>query len=181
MSPVARGVARFTAMAAVVLLASCGGGSGKKTASTVSVGGGRRVVTAKSGGFRTVVPLGYAYSPCKAQYCAERPQEALTSIVVVREPLRIGDVNAELRRTLRALREQPAIHHVSPIQRLSVDGEPGLALDYAAPEKAGETRVGEVLVGHGEWVYFIRYSSLAARYAVALGAREEVIGSWHWQ
>jgi hypothetical protein len=176
-------------IAAVVLFTGCGGGSGNKgvgtknSASTESVGG-RQVVSAKDGTFSTVIPLGYTYSPSgPPQYEVRGPKEKgiVDTMIVIHEPVRRGDMNAYARRTLRAVRQQPGLHQLSQLRRLSVGGEPALAIDYVLPALKTEAHISQVLIGHGEWVYIIRADAPTTGYATASGALEEVIGNWKWR
>ena len=165
-------------LAAVLMFVGCGGGSGKKS---VTAGGVSRVVSARQGAFRTVIPLGYTYSPGAAQYIAFGPQEngIYDSLVVIREPVRLGDINTLVRRELTAIRRQK-VHQLSR-QRSSVDGEPAIAIDYLAPAQGKETHLREVFASHGQWVYVIRTSAVTTQYATSLGALEEVINNWRWR
>ena len=179
----ARGFTRVTTIAAVVLLAGCGGGSGNKSAGTVSSSGAREVVSARQGAFRTVVPLGYSYSPSVTQYRVAGPQEGgiYDVVLVTREPVRLGDMNTLAGRTLRAARRLPKAHQVSQLGGLSVDGEPAVAVDYVVPAEGRETHVRQVFVNHGQWVYVITASSVTTQYATNSGALDEVTGYWRWQ
>jgi hypothetical protein len=78
------------------------------------------VVSATQGAFRTVIPLGFKYISSKARYYATGLGEGdvVTSLVVIREPVRLGDVNAVARRLLRAISHQRStrqISHPSPL------------------------------------------------------------------
>jgi hypothetical protein len=174
-------------MAAAVLLAGCGGGSSNKSAGSAQGSGfASREVTAKSGVFRTVIPLGYRYnSGSQAQYQASGPEEGglSDSLVVTREPLRRGDMNTLARRTLRAAGHQRNIHRLSGPSTQSVGGEPALAMGfyYLPAEGTGEVHLRQVLVSHGEWVYLIHASAVTAQDATSLRALEELISNWHWQ
>jgi hypothetical protein len=173
----------LTTIAAVVLVAGCGGGSGKKSAGTVPVSGFSRMVSAKSGAFRTVVPIGFTRIVAAAQYQAAGPEEdgVTTSLVVIREPVRDGDINAVASRTLSAVRHQPGAHDLSRPSALSVGGQPALALDYAVSETGREWDFRQVFVRYGAYVYYIRETSLPPQYAVALSAFEELLSNWQWQ
>jgi hypothetical protein len=176
----------LTTIAAVVLFAGCGGGSPSgtrspgKTAGTSSVGG-RRVVSAKGGAFRTVVPSGFTFAPESTQYYASRPAEGgrSNSLIVIREPLTAGDVNAVARRTLLALSHERYVHQVRP-SALSINGERALAVSYVTTTQGRQWHVRQVFVGHGEWVYYIRMFS-PGQYALASGAFDELISNWQWQ
>lgn len=174
-------------MAAAVLLAGCGGGSSNKSAGTASVSGfASREVAAKSGAFRTLVPLAYTYnSGSQAQFQASGPEEGglADSLVVVRDPLRLGDMNTLARRTLRAAAHQRSIHRLSGPSTQSVGGEPALAVGfYFLPaEGTAEVHLRQVMVSHGGWVYIIRASAVTTQDARSLRALEELISNWHWQ
>jgi len=174
----------LTTVAAVVLFAGCGGGSANKSAGSVSAGAVSRDVSAKEGGFRTLIPLGYTKSASETQYNAIGPQEGgiYDTVLVIHEPVRLGDINTLARRTLRVTRHQKRIHHVSQIHRLSVGGEPALAVDYYVSPGGGqgEAHLRQVFVSHGKWVYIIRASAVITQDAVSLRALDEVISNWQW-
>lgn len=179
-----RTVARLTTIAAVLVVTGCGAGSGKKSVSGLtSRDGAGQEVTARQGAFRTVVPAGYAYTQSVTQYRVAAPGEGgiYNVVLVVREPVRLGDMNVLSHRTLSAAKRQPHIHVISPLRRVSVDGEPALAVDYVEPAEGRETHVREVFVNHGGWVYIIQASSTATQFATNSGALEETIAHWRWQ
>jgi hypothetical protein len=171
----------LTAIAAVVLFAGCGGGSAKKSAVSSSASA-PRAVSATAGVFRTVVPLGFTTIDSKAQFYATGLDEdkVVTSLVVIREPVRLGDVNAVARRTLRLRSHQRNTHQVSHPSPLTVGGEPALELDYVLTEGGREWHAREVFVRHRGFVYYIRDFS-PGQYALASTALEELLGSWQWQ
>jgi hypothetical protein len=177
----------LTAITAVVLFSGCGGGSGNPRHSEPRarglVGLGlSRVVSAKQGAFRTVIPPEFNYNPHEAQYDIEGTRAlAGTAVVVVREPVELGDINFFARQTVHFARRVPSIHRISRTSALSVGGEPALALEYAVREKSGESAVRTVFVRHGEFVYLIRGAWPAARRAPALAALEQILSSWQWQ
>jgi hypothetical protein len=175
----------LTAIAVAVLFAGCGGGSTNKSAGTVS-GSGSRVVSAKSGKFRTVVPLGFSYiTGSQAQYQSSGPEEAkgspVVNLVVIREPAAQGDINAVARRTLSAVRHQPGVRAVSGPLPLSVGGQPALAVEYGVREKGEESHYRQVLVRHGPWVYYIREAWPARQASTAQSGFEELLSNWQWQ
>ena len=172
-------------LAMVMLFAGCGGGSSSKSAPTLSVGGANGEVIAKEREFRTVIPPAYTNYPNAAQYWARGPEEAgfVTSLVVVREKGRKGDIKTYVRRYLRLIRH--AVRRLSHLQALSVDGQPAFAMDWfntgTGTAQGKEFHVRQVLVKHGPWVFFIRDFALPRQYAASLGALDEVIRHWHWQ
>ena len=177
----------MTTIAALVLFTGCGGGSGNTGHSAPRarglVGLGlARVVSAKQGAFRTVIPLGYSYNASETQYDIEGTG-ALDGIlvVVVREPAQLGDINAFARRLVASARRVPSIHRISRPSALSVGGEPALALDYVSREKSGASVVRSVFVRHGQFVYIIREGWPAAQRAPALAALEQILSNWQWQ
>jgi hypothetical protein len=194
----------LTTIAALVLFTGCGGGSGNTGHSAPRarglVGLGlARVVSAKQGAFRTVIPLGYSYNASETQYDIEGTG-ALDGIlvVVVREPAQLGDINAFARRLVASARRVPSIHRISRPSALSVGGEPALALEYAAREKiaaAGgrrpraaparpgweESALRSVFVRHGRFVYIIRAAWRPGQHAPASAALEQVLSNWQWQ
>jgi hypothetical protein len=167
-------------VAMLLLFAGCGGGSSSKSAKTVnSLGGTSREVTAKEGEFHTVIPQAYEHAAeAPVQYWARGPEENgfRTSVIVVREAVRKGDINAYARRIVRAARR--AARRISPLQALSVDGVPALAVEYVTE---GTQRVRQVMVKHGSWVFLIRDFALPKQYPASLEALDEVIRNWHWQ
>ena len=190
-------IARSTTIAALVLFSGCGGGSGNPRRSEPRarglVGLGlSRVVSAKQGAFRTVIPLGFEYNPAQAQYDIEG-SGALggSQVVVVREPVQPGDINFFARRTAYFARRVPSIHRISRPSALIVGGAPALAMNYESREKAVHGRNGgapaevstvrTVFVRHGEFVYLIRGAWPAARRAPALAALEQILSNWQWQ
>jgi hypothetical protein len=182
---VARLSATLTTIAAVILFAGCGGGSSNKRAGTVLRSGPIPVVS-KDGEFRTVIPRGYANNPSVAQYWASGPVEAgfAVALLVVRQAVsKEVNLNTFAHRVLRGVRQ--VARSVSRLERLSVDGEQALAVDYLVTAtgtlKGKETHVRQVLVKHGPWVMFIRDIALPAQYQASLGALDEVLGNWHWQ
>jgi hypothetical protein len=170
----------LTTIAAVVLLSGCGGGSGGKSAGTV---GGSRVVSAREGAFRTVVPVGFHYSGSQTQFNTEGVGvNAGMALVVIREPVRVvGGIKASARRTLSGARHETGVHRLSGLTALSVGGEPALAEGYAGTEKGKEWNFHQVLVRHGPWVYFIREAWSAGQHAAAVAALKEVLSNWQWQ
>jgi hypothetical protein len=181
---VARSVARLTAIAAAVLFAGCGGGSTSKSSSgTGSVG--RPVVSAKSGAFRTVVPLGFTYIRSQAQYQSTGPEEGkgvpTADLVVIREPVAQGDINAVARRTVRAVRHEPGARPPSGPLALSVGGQPALAVEYVVRENGEESHFRQVFVRHGGSVYYIRESWPLRQASAAQSGFEELLSNWQWQ
>jgi hypothetical protein len=177
----------LTTIAALVLFTGCGGGSGNPGHSEPRarglVGLGlARVVSAKQGGFRTVIPLGFNYNPFQTQYDIEG-NGALEGIlvVVVREPVQLGDINAFARRTVAFARRVPSIHRISRPSPVSVAGEPALALEYAGREKSGESALRTVFVRHGQFIYIIRAGWRAGQHAPASAALAQVLSNWQWQ
>jgi hypothetical protein len=136
-------------------------------------------VTAKQGAFRTVIPPEFDYNPEQAQYDIEGTGAlAGTVVVVVKEPVRLGDIHFFARQTVHFARRVPSIHRISRTSALSVGGEPALALDYAAREKSGAWTV---FVRHGQFVYLIREAWHPAQRAPALAALEPILSNWQWQ
>jgi hypothetical protein len=180
-SPMASNVARLAVFATAALLAGCGGGSSNKSATTHSAGALRTVVSATNGGFSTVVPPGYTYRPGVAQYLANTTEAGgiQTSLVVVRQPAREGDISTVARQTLRAFRRPPKPKHVSPLRSLSVDREPALAVDYV-PTGGRAQHVLLVFVRHGEWVYTMQCVASPTAYPAASAALEELTRNLHW-
>ena len=180
-------IARSTTIAALVLFSGCGGGSGNPRRSEPRarglVGLGlSRVVSAKQGAFRTVIPPEFDYNPQQAQYDIEGTGAlAGTVVVVVREPVELGDINFFARQTVHFARRVPSIHRISRTSALSVGGEPALALDYVSREKSGASVVRSVFVRHGQFVYIIREGWPAAQRAPALAALEQILSNWQWQ
>jgi hypothetical protein len=174
-------------IAALVLFSGCGGGSGNPGLSAPRarglVGLGlSRVVSARQGAFRTVIPLGFSYNPYQAQYDIEGTGAlAGTEVVAIRESVQLGDINAWVRRTVDATRRIPRIHRVSRPSALTVAGEPALALDYTAREKGEESAYRQIFVRHGQFVYIIRGAWPAAQRAPASAALEQILSSWQWQ
>jgi hypothetical protein len=172
-------------LAMIMLFAGCGSGSSTKSAQTLSVGGTSREVSGKEGEFRTIIPAAYAQSESSVQYWARGPEEDgfVTSLLVAREAVRKGDINAFARRTVRVMRR--AARRVSPLQALSVDGVPAFAVDYietgGGTAQAKEMHVRQVMVKHDNWVSLIRDFALPGQYAASLEALDEVIRNWHWQ
>ena len=182
---VTRLTATLITVATVVLFVGCGGGSSKHgTAASVQVG--PSPIVAKDGEFRTVIPRGYANYPSVAQYWATRPQQngLLASVLVVRQAVsqKIG-ISTFARSMVRAIR--PITQSLSHLQPVSVDAEPGYAVEYVTTGtgtvQGKLSHVRQVLVKHGQWVFFIRDLALPAEYAATLGALDEVLRNWHWQ
>jgi hypothetical protein len=177
------------ALAVVMLFAGCGGGSSTKStksAQTVSGSGTSREVSAKEGEFRSIIPAAYENaSETGGQYWARGPEENgfRTSVIVVREHARKDDINSFARRTVRVMRR--VAHRVSPLEALSVDGVPALAVDYTATSggaaQGKEMHVRQVMVKHGAWIFLIRDFALPKQYPASLEALDEVIHNWHWQ
>jgi hypothetical protein len=177
-------IARLTTIAALVLFTGCGGGSGNPGHSAPRarglVGLGlARVVTARQGSFRTVIPLGFSYNSGQAQYDIEG--SGGSQVVVVREPVQLGDINYFARRTAHFARLVPSIHRVSRPSALIVGGEPALAMDYESREKGQESAVRTVFVRHGQFVYIIRGAWRPAQRAPTLAGLEQVLSKWQWQ
>jgi hypothetical protein len=177
----------LTTIAALVLFSGCGGGSGNPRRSEPRarglVGLGlSRVVSAKQGAFRTVIPPEFDYNSHEAQYDIEGTGALVgTAVVVVREPAALGDINFFARQTVHFARRVPSIHRISRTSALSVGGEPALALDYAVREKSGGSTLRTVFVRHGEFVYLIREYWRHGQRAPALAALEQILSNWQWQ
>jgi hypothetical protein len=146
---------------------------------------GPHPIVAKEGEFSTVIPRGYANHPSVAQYWAEGPVEngIPTSVIVVRNQVaKEVAISTYAHRVLRAF--GPSARGVA-YRPLSVDGEPGFALDYivtgTGSVKGVRTHVRQVLVKHGAWVFFIRDLALPAQYTASLAALDEVLSNWRWQ
>ena len=177
------------AIATAALLAGCGGGSSSKSTTTSTARSGDassgQTVTAKNGGFTTIVPQGYTYTPTAAQYVVSG---AITGggtqeqIAVLRQPASEGDTATAARQLLRVLKRPPnPAQEVSALRSLTVAGEPAAWVDYVVSVENGQTQhVIVVLVGHGAWVYSIRASSLPEQYASLRRAVEEVFDHWRW-
>jgi hypothetical protein len=184
-SVVTRHAATLITMATVVLCAGCGDGSNKKGASRVTQVGPYPIV-AKEREFQTVIPRGYANRPSVAQYWAVRPVEdgISTNVLVVRfaASKELG-LSTFAHRVLGALRRNG--RSVAPLQPLSVDGEPALALDYLVTStgtvRGKVTHVRQVLVKHGPWVFSIRDLAVPAQYPGSVEALEEVLRNWRWR
>ena len=190
-------IARLTTIAALVLFTGCGGGSGNTGHSAPRarglVGLGlARVVSAKQGAFRTVIPPEFDYNPEQAQYDVEGTGAlAGTAVVVVKEPVRLGDIHFFARQTVHFARRVPSIHRISRPSALIVGGAPALAMNYESREKAVHGRNGgapaevstvrTVFVRHGRFVYLIREAWPAAQRARALAALEPILSNWQWQ
>jgi hypothetical protein len=180
-------IARLTTIAALVLFTGCGGGSGNPGHSAPRarglVGLGlARVVTARQGAFRTVIPLGYNYNPYQAQYDIEGIGALVGSqLVVVREPVQLGDINFFARRTVDAARHVPSIHGISRPSPLIVAGAPALAMEYESRLKGEESAVRTVFVRHGQFVYIIRGAWRPGQRAPTLAALEQLLSKWQWQ
>ena len=179
-----RPAAILMTMAAVMLFAGCGGGSAKKSSGT-TVQTGPMPIVAKEQEFRTVIPRGYVNHPSVAQYWAEGPVEAgfPTSVLVVRQAVsKEVSLNAFAHRVHRAARQ--LTRKLSPLQAVSVNGEPGFAIDYLVTAtgtlKGKVTHVRQVLVKRGPWVLFIRDIALPAQYGASLLAFDEVLRNWRW-
>jgi len=171
----------------VLVFAGCGGGSSRKSSGTSSAGpGSPAVVSAKHGGFSTIIPRGYVPEESTAEYWATGPRtgESATTLLVLRKPAQEGDIRTVARKTQRAARRVLKAIHISPLRPLSVGGEPALSLDYVVKPSRKETRFAQhvtlVFVRHGEWVYFIRDFAPPTIYPAAASTLGEVIREWHW-
>jgi hypothetical protein len=174
------------ALAVVMLFAGCGGGSSTKSAQTVSGGGTSGEVSAKEGEFHTVVPTAYENaSESGSQLWVRGPGEGgfQTSVIVVREHARKDDINSFARRTVRLMSR--AARRISPLETLTVDGVPALAVSYTetggGATEGKEIHVRQVMVKHGAWIFLIRDLALPKQYPASLEAQDEVIHNWHWQ
>jgi hypothetical protein len=181
---VTKPAATLIAMAAVMLSAGCGGGSTNKSTGTKLQAGPVQIV-AKEREFRTVIPRGYTNHPSVAQYWAIGPEEDgfPTSVLVVRQAVsKEVSIGTFAHRALSAIRQ--SARKVSRLQPISVNGEPGFAVDYLVTAtgslKGKVTHVRQVLVKHGPWVIFIRDIALPAQYEASLGAMDEVLRNWQW-
>lgn len=171
------------AIAAIVLITACGGGSGEKSRGSGSTGGPNAavstpsgaVVTAKDGGFTAMTPAGFSYKPSVIQYLASGPvvNGLSTSVMVLRQSVRKGDLSTVADKTLSALRHSPNARRVSPLRSLSVDGEPALRVDFLVEEGRKARQVSLVFVRHGQWIYNLRGFAPP-------NVLTELIRSWHW-
>ena len=179
----ARSVAGVIAIAAIVLVTACGG-SGEKSRGSGSTGGSNAavsttsgaVVTAKDRGFTVITPAGFSHRPSVIQYLAAGPVVTgfSTSIMVLRQSVRKGDVSTVADKTLSAVRHAPNARSVSPLRSLSVDGEPALRVDFGVQEGGRKAhQVSLVFVRHGEWIYYLRGFAPP-------NVLTELIRSWHW-
>jgi hypothetical protein len=171
------------AIATAALLAGCGGSSSKSSTAPTAPSSGQ-IVTAKEGGFSTIVPHGYRYVSTPAQYVVEGAEAGGLSeqIAVLRQRASEGDLATVARATLRVLKRPPnPAQEVSALRSLVVDGEPAAAVDYLVSLAVGKAQHNTiVLVGHGRWVYSIRASSSPEQSTSLNHAIEEVIHSWRW-
>lgn len=160
--------------------------------STEASGGG--TVSAVHGGFAAVIPRGYrnglvaapSIAPSGAEYMVIGPREGNlgTSLSVFRAAAGGRDVAAVAGSALHNLAHESAFlpkpRNVSPLQSLSIAGEPALALDYQlAGHRASYRR--QIFVIHGGWAYEISDIAASLRYEASLRALDEVIRSWRWR
>jgi hypothetical protein len=204
-----RGLASAMASAAAVLaLSACGGGSSGATSSatnpttstsadTGTIGriasSGTGEVAALHGGFRTVIPHGYSNGLSAAgggtsdvEYMAIGPRVGGKGAVltVFRASAVNGDVAALARRAMRQLARRPAFlpkpRRLSPLQKLTIDGEPAVAVDYQLVKRSTNDRR-QLFVIHGGWAYEISDAAAPDRFGASLHALDEVISGWRWQ
>ncbi len=150
---------------------------------------GAQVIHAKSGGFLTILPSGFTTGSggeAAIDYSATRHYASGrgTNLTVFRATEIEGGLQAIVARAVRNLASLPAFvpkaHDVSQPQRLNVDAQPALYIDYrVAGHKPSERR--QVFTVDGGFTYEISVSAAPARFPAALKALEEVIESWRWQ
>lgn len=204
-----RGLAGAIASAAAVLmLSACGGGSTGATSGATNLtsstsadagtsgraaSSGAGEVVALHGGFRTVIPHGYrndlsvgSAGTSDVEYMAIDPRAGGkgTGLTVFRASAGNGDVAALARRAMRQLAQRPAFlpkpRRRSPLQGLTIDGEPALAVDYQLVARRTSDRR-QLFVIHGGWAYEISDAAAPSQYGASLHALDELISDWRWQ
>jgi hypothetical protein len=147
-----------------------------------------RAIVARNGGFRTILPPGFASHSGGEQsieYWMTRSNGGgrPTQLIVFRAIARKG-LAAIARLALQHLKEQPAIvpkaYDISSLQPLEIDGQPALAVDYKVASHKPSVRR-QVFVIDGEWTYEISVSAAPTQFAASLSALDEVIHNWRWQ
>jgi hypothetical protein len=204
-----RGLAGATASAAAVLLLSaCGGGStgatsgatNRTTSTGADAGTTSRAaptaageVVALHGGFRTVIPRGYSNDLSAGgadtsgiEYRAIGPRVGgkAVNLIVFRASAGNDDLAAVARRAMRQLAQRPAFlpkpRRLSPLRKLTIDGQSALALDYQLVARRTSDRR-QLFVINGGWAYEISDAAAPGQYGASLHALDEVISSWRWQ
>jgi hypothetical protein len=204
-----RGLASTIAStAAVLLLSACGGGSKGATSSATNpttstsadvgtigraASSGAGEVAALHGGFRTVIPHGYSNGlsagrggTSGVEYMAIGPRVGGKGAIltVFRASAGNADVAALARRAVRQLAHRaaylPKPRRLSPLQGLTIDGAPALAVDYQLVKRSTNDRR-QLFVIHGGWAYEISDAAAPSQYRASLQALDEVISHWRWQ
>jgi hypothetical protein len=196
--------------AAVLLSACGGGSTGATSATSATtshttstsadVGTNGRAASSGAGEvvalhaeFRTVIPHGYSNGlsvggaeTSGIEYRAIGPRVGGKSVnlIVFRANAGNGDLAALARRAMRQLAQRPAFlpkpRRLSPLQKLSIDGEPALALDYQlVAQRTSDRR--QLFVIHGGWAYEISDAAAPGQYGASLHALDELISNWRWQ
>jgi hypothetical protein len=204
-----RGLAGAMASAAAVLvLGACGGGSTGATSAATdhttstsadagtsgrAASSGAGEVVALHAGFRTVIPHGYSNGlsvgsaeTSGIEYRAIGPRVGgkAVNLIVFRASAGNNDLAALARRAMRQLAQRPAFlpkpRRLSPLQKLSIGGEPALALDYQLVARRTSDRR-QLFVIHGGWAYEISDAAAPGQYGASLHALDKVISNWRWQ
>jgi hypothetical protein len=190
---------------ATVPLSACGGGSSSAPGTTSSTGGapastaaagdtgaapsGARVIVARHGGFRTVLPSGFRRKGSRGgdvelRVTLHSDGGRPTNLTVYRAAAHTSDLHAITTGALRRLAQRPAslpkAQGLSPLQSLQVDGHPALSVDYKVVGPIPSEWRQVFVLDHG-FVYEISDSAAPTRFAASLIALEELIQNWRWQ
>lgn len=187
--------------AAALALAACGGGSttnttnsshatastDARTATAPAPPGGApagsapgtatptRTVTARHGGFRTVLPTGFT---------VKASQEAAVELWALRRTPARHDLQATVDLALTRLAHTPTFlprpRDVSSPQPTQVDGQPALYIDdRVGGPKPSERR--QLFVEDGGFAYEISDSASPVEFPASLAALDELLRHWRWQ
>lgn len=77
-------------------------------------------------------------------------------------------------------RSDSSAHGFSPLEPVTIDGEPALAVDYLSSQTGRLLHNRQVIVEHGGWVYTATYSAPATTYAARVAALSQLISTWRW-
>lgn len=153
-----------------------------------SAASGARPVTARHGGFRTVLPTGFTVSEggeAEIEYRAIRrtPSRLDESLIVFRNTAS-RDLQATVDLALTHLANEPTFlpqpQDVSAPQPTQVDGQPALFIDYRlSGRKPSERR--QLFVEDGGFAYEISASASPVDFPASLAALDELLGHWRWQ
>jgi hypothetical protein len=148
-------------------------------------------ITAVSGAFQTVIPTGFANETAAYSGSVIRIEMVVmapaadgysANINVGRERVKNVTVAALVQASLAVTRAATRAHAFSPVQSLTVGGDPARAYDYLTSFDAISVHQRQVFVIHDGWAYVVTYSALSGSdYQVRLPALGQMLSAWRWR